>query len=309
MCLTIRTLRTVYRMFPDSFLSIIMDKMDSYKTSMPRVNTKSKKSGRKYFKQFVNGVLVHGLQWYTFLGHDAYGMRGWADLQIECLLRAVVEIDEDYRILGKSLPRILYLQLDNASDNKNKYMMAFTEHLVNVGVFDKVEIGFLVVGHTHEDIDQRFSVLSKHLNLFDAVTPSQWAQRVTDAFSGPGSGAQYEGLPRIRTVHSIYGYSSWLKPYISSDYKGTSGARLFEFTRDSGTGRCVQRWKHYSSSVEWWPHGRDGEIGGGGGFPQPALALDCPYNADSVPQLRELALLEPGKLKEIFKCVMRFVAG
>ena len=53
----------------------------------------------------------------------------------------------------KPLPRKLYLQLDNsAKDNKNKYLMAFLSLLTTRGVFKEIQVGFLLVGHTHEDI-------------------------------------------------------------------------------------------------------------------------------------------------------------
>ena len=64
----------------------------------------------------------------------------------------------------KPLPRKLYLQLDNsAKDNKNKYLMAFLSVLTARGVFEEIQAGFLLVGHTHEDIDAYFSHLSKAL--------------------------------------------------------------------------------------------------------------------------------------------------
>ena len=64
----------------------------------------------------------------------------------------------------KPLPRKLYLQLDNsAKDNKNKYLMAFLSLLTARGVFEEIQAGFLLVGHTHEDIDAYFSHLSKAL--------------------------------------------------------------------------------------------------------------------------------------------------
>ena len=70
----------------------------------------------------------------------------------------------------KPLPRNLYLQLDNsAKDNKNKYLMAFLSLLIAWDVFEEIQAGFLLVGHTHEDIDVYFSHLSKALkskNMF-----------------------------------------------------------------------------------------------------------------------------------------------
>jgi hypothetical protein len=39
----------------------------------------------------------------------------------------------------------------------------FLSLLMVRGVFEEVKLGFLVVGHTHEDIDGRFGYLSKKL--------------------------------------------------------------------------------------------------------------------------------------------------
>ena len=65
-----------------------------------------------------------------------------------------------------SLPKKLFLQLDNsAKDNKNQYVMAFYSLLITKRVFKEVTIGFLIVGHIHEDIDVHFSYLSKLLKM------------------------------------------------------------------------------------------------------------------------------------------------
>ena len=60
----------------------------------------------------------------------------------------------------------LFLQLDNsAKDNKNRYVMAFCSLLTARKVFKEVTVGFLIVGHTLEDIDAHFSYLSKLLKM------------------------------------------------------------------------------------------------------------------------------------------------
>ena len=49
---------------------------------------------------------------------------------------------------------MLYLQLDNtARQCKAKYVMAYLKSLVAAGVFKKIVVSFLPVGHTLEDID------------------------------------------------------------------------------------------------------------------------------------------------------------
>ncbi|KAL3702379.1 hypothetical protein R1sor_020401 [Riccia sorocarpa] len=58
----------------------------------------------------------------------------------------------------RMLPPNLYIQLDNsAKDNKNWAMMAFCSELVATGCCKMITMSFLVVGHTHEDVDAFFS--------------------------------------------------------------------------------------------------------------------------------------------------------
>jgi hypothetical protein len=48
-------------------------------------------------------------------------------------------------------------------DNKNKYLWEFLSLLIVRDVFEEVQLGFLVLGHTHKDIDGCFGYLSKKL--------------------------------------------------------------------------------------------------------------------------------------------------
>ncbi|KAL3687735.1 hypothetical protein R1sor_014044 [Riccia sorocarpa] len=66
------------------------------------------------------------------------------------------DIGEGRRL--KMLPPNLYIQLDNsAKDNKNWTVMAFCSELVARGCCKTITMSFLVVGHTHEDVDDFFS--------------------------------------------------------------------------------------------------------------------------------------------------------
>jgi hypothetical protein len=70
------------------------------------------------------------------------------------------------QILGlKPLPRNWLLQMDNCvKHNKNQHLLVFLSLLTMRDVFEKVKLGFLIVGHTHEDIDGYFGYLSKNLS-------------------------------------------------------------------------------------------------------------------------------------------------
>jgi len=59
------------------------------------------------------------------------------------------------------VPEVLDLQFDNCGENKNKVMFSYLSLLVEQDYFKEINVGFLVVGHTHSSIDQYFSVLSK----------------------------------------------------------------------------------------------------------------------------------------------------
>ena len=64
-------------------------------------------------------------------------------------------------------------------------MFAYLTDLVRRGVFSKIRAGFLMVGHTHEDIDQFFSVIALYLKQLHVVCPDQpsFLEGICDAFA------------------------------------------------------------------------------------------------------------------------------
>ena len=103
----------------------------------------------------------------------------------------MINVLVDVLLKREALAPVLYLQLDNtARENKNQYVMAFLAYLVQAGIFSEVSIAkiniiksmnsillyfqiylsFLMVGHTHEDIDQVFSRVSSYLKKNSAYT-------------------------------------------------------------------------------------------------------------------------------------------
>ncbi len=56
------------------------------------------------------------------------------------------------------LTEVLYLQLDNTCwENKNQVVFGYLNMLVEVWIFKKLRVCFLLIGHTHDPIDQMFS--------------------------------------------------------------------------------------------------------------------------------------------------------
>ena len=57
-----------------------------------------------------------------------------------------------------NIPQVLYLQLENTShENKNQIMFGYLNMLVELGIFKKVKVGFLLVGNTHDQIYEMFN--------------------------------------------------------------------------------------------------------------------------------------------------------
>ena len=87
----------------------------------------------------------------------------------EILRLTVLDLEKQNKL--RTVNPILYLQLDNCSENKNKVMFGFLSDLMSRHVFEEVHVGFLMVGHTHEDIDQFFSVISSWLKKWETICP------------------------------------------------------------------------------------------------------------------------------------------
>jgi hypothetical protein len=60
-------------------------------------------------------------------------------------------------VSSTSLTSILKVQMDNASRyNKNQLLFFFWSLLVAKGIFREVTMNFMLLGHTHNDIDALF---------------------------------------------------------------------------------------------------------------------------------------------------------
>jgi hypothetical protein len=70
-----------------------------------------------------------------------------SNLTVEILWRSLMTFFQ----LSSHRPKKLFLQLDNCGrENKNRYLLAYLDRLVAVGVFESIQVSFLPVGHTHE---------------------------------------------------------------------------------------------------------------------------------------------------------------
>ena len=136
----------------------------------------------------------------------AWLMHG-CNLTIECIHVALVLFSTGSR----PIPRKLVLQLDNASDNKARAVLAYCAFLVLRGYFHSVTICFLIVGHTHVDVDQKISVFSWALRrgTIKALSFLTYVIVLTqNAFKQPEN--QPKGVFMLEAVHD---WAAWLEAH------------------------------------------------------------------------------------------------
>ena len=201
---------------PKKYLSIIIDGMDQSKTNLPHFAGRKAKCLNlgELLQTHITGAISHGHERrMTFIDIMEYPHD--SNLSINILLKVLHQCAK----LNKNfLPPVLYLQADNCCrENKNKYVLAFCELLIHLNIFRTVELSFLFVGHTHEDIDAFFSKISETL-------------RTTDVETFP----QLLGVsPNSQRLNAMYDVRSWISPCMMGSIKGHTRPHHFKFTRNN----------------------------------------------------------------------------
>jgi hypothetical protein len=144
---------------PDQYLSLIIDIMDQNTTWVARF----KGIESRYVKTHLCGVLVHGIGLYCHIWIDAHQKH-----DSNQVVTSIMKVLHNVKQRRSKLPPYLRIQAYNyGRENKNVYILALYGTLVALGIFKEIQLSFLLVGHTHEDIDQRFSTISATLKRQD----------------------------------------------------------------------------------------------------------------------------------------------
>ena len=120
-------------------------------------------------KMHMYRVLVYGLCLYCHVWVDAHHKH-----DSNQVVTSIVKVLGDVKIRRGTLQPTLRTQTDNClRENKNKNMFVFCACLVALGHFQEVQLSFLIMGHIHDDIDQRFSIISNILKRQDILSLKQ----------------------------------------------------------------------------------------------------------------------------------------
>jgi hypothetical protein len=145
------------KLFPNESLCFIVDGMDQNTVMVPKIRQPVKEIEGWYVKTHLCGVLVHGEGLYSDVWIDSHHKHD-SNQVITSILYTIADVKARR---GDILPPTLRIHADYCGkENKNQYMFGMSVALVGLGYFAEISLGFLLVGHTHEDINQKFSVIS-----------------------------------------------------------------------------------------------------------------------------------------------------
>lgn len=177
----------------------------------------------------IVGVIIHGTpdRRYFFCAYPH--LAGDSSLNVECIRRALVLYRNE---MGRGLPPNLYLQLDSAADNKSRFVLGTLGWLVLQDLFHQVEVVMLPVGHTHEDIDQAFRVISEALDAAGFIgTLDDYLHIIRTAWAGE--------TQHVEILSAVHDYKAWMQGHIwetefkkdANTLKYITTARYFKIRR------------------------------------------------------------------------------
>ena len=78
-----------------------------------------------------------------------------------------------------------------------------------------MEVIFLPVGHTHIDVDQLFSCISRHLDKYGCMTWDDLIKVIISCYSSKEKGSSLEGAtPQWMELSNMYAVREWLLPHM-----------------------------------------------------------------------------------------------
>lgn len=227
---------------PEDSMSIIIDGMDQNTTYVPKFKQNVKNIESRYVKTHLCGILVHGIGLYCHLWIDSHHKH-----DSNQVVTSIMKVLQDVQRIRKKLPPILHIQADNCGrENKNVYMLGMCAALVGLGFFKEIQLSFLIVGHTHEDIDQRFSSISSALKLRDINSLKELLQIIQEKPS------RSEPFIRAEHLEHVQDWKKFISPHLRKDaFVGISQPHHFRFYVQEGEAHV--QYKPYARSPLWLP--------------------------------------------------------
>lgn len=272
---------------PMEFISILHDKMDHSKTALPCLRSRTKDlDGFLKLPISVIGMYAHGHGDTRYAHYTVDVYPNDSNFTIGSLAKLLRDLEEppkrytrdlfkengsnplyeailrgkevclpslgepmDNPRLNQDLPPTLHIQLDNCwRENKNRYAFCFWSLLVAKKIVREVIVSFMMVGHTHDDIDASFGRWSMVLKEKDHSTLPLLMKSYMDLDKdGPM-------IPHL--IEEVPDFKKFIAPYIASGrhqkLKGHSkGSQFIFFLHENGW--PLMQYKLACTDKEWKP--------------------------------------------------------
>ena len=189
-------------------LHVKIDGMDQAKFRCPR-NMASSKGWASLWRPTLHcvGVLVEGVLKAYYIT-DADVMKD-SNLELTALSMALDQTREILKERGLTMPEHLSLTYDNtAREGKNQHVAKWMAWLVASGKFRSVQDGNGQVGHTHNKLDQRFSVVAALLKRQGVLQTPEDFLTVIQQHVHPGGNRKL----LVGKIEAAWNWQRWLEP-------------------------------------------------------------------------------------------------
>ena len=167
-----------------------------------------------------------------------------ANSNIQCIHETILSLNRLYVSKGKRFPSMIQIEFDNASENKNQYVNAYISDIVRRGIFLRATSAFLYRGHTHNIIDQVFSVVSGMFRKTRIITPDEFDHAISNLL--PELNTSVLRLPAIRDWNTYY------TTHLCNFIKGIRVPHNVRFWKSAS--HCKSQFRMWSTT-EWYPAG------------------------------------------------------
>jgi len=222
-------------------MGLIIDDMDQKKTLFPHFVHVPKILEENFIQFHLVGCMVFNGQMSPRVYFTAPNIHNDANLTITIIHHVISH-------WSGNLPRVLYLQLDNTSrENKNQIVFGYLNMLVELGIFEKVKVGFLIVGHTHDHIDQMFSRFAVTLGRKNVGSLPSLIKVIRKTYSPePVVLTLEETIDMRRFILGSHGEERCIEKLNDISFQ-------HQFRIKNIDGKTLIWGKKYSTSVEWGP--------------------------------------------------------
>ena len=229
----------------DKSMGMIFDGMTQDTTALPHFIRKPGWQQRNKYGVHVQGVMVAGRRPRL---EFAYGnVANDSNMAITTIHNAILAEQKCRSEEGRPLPEVLYIQADNVNSNKSKVLMGYLCHLVNLGVFTKIKVNFLLVGHTHENIDQMFSRFSIALRQKECLTLDELMEVAKNSL---------QQQPEVVKVEASFNWQSWVQQTLH-DFQDISYNHAFKVQKVDGKAKLFSRQFGAGPSRTWQANALD----------------------------------------------------